>query len=138
MTDQDLALRLLDRNCFDLDPKRPFIMTSPLSGWAHGGYQFRLRNGNEVFQYFPKARNTAYTEFGVPGIANKKLLERIIPAKELFPPHPGIIGRHGTRSTPGMDRPTRGWSCGVWNIILGSLPALDNWLSGANGYSVKA
>jgi beta-mannosidase len=89
MTDQDPALRLLNRNCFDLDPERPFIMTSPLSGWAHGGYQFRLRNGNEVFDYFPKAHNTAYTEFGVPGIANEKLLERIIPVKELFPPHPG-------------------------------------------------
>jgi beta-mannosidase len=48
-----------------------------------------LRNGNEVFDYFPKAHNTAYTEFGVPGIANEKLLERIIPVKELFPPHPG-------------------------------------------------
>ena len=89
MTDQDLALRLLDRNCFDLDHERPFIMTSPLSGWAHGGYQFRLRNGDEVFRYFPKARNTAYTEFGVPGIANKELLERIIPENELFPPQPG-------------------------------------------------
>jgi beta-mannosidase len=89
MTDQDLALRLLDRNCFELDPHRPYIMTSPLSGWAHGGYQFRLHNGNEVFQYFPKAHNTAYTEFGVPGIAGIKLLERIIPAEDLFPPRPG-------------------------------------------------
>ena len=55
MTDQNLALRLLDRNCFDLDPQRPYIMTSPLSGWAHGGYQFRLQNGNEVFPVFPKS-----------------------------------------------------------------------------------
>ena len=103
MTDQDLALRLLNRNCFDLDPERPFIMTSPLFGWAHGGYQFRLRNGNEVFAYFPKAHNTAYTEFGVPGIANKKLLERIIPAKELFPPRPGTYwqARHAFRAWDG-------------------------------------
>jgi beta-mannosidase len=89
MTDQDLALRLLDRNCLDLDPQRPYIMTSPLSGWAHGGYQFRLHNGDEVFQYFPKARNTAYTEFGVPGVANTKILDQIIPAAERFPPRPG-------------------------------------------------
>lgn len=89
MTDQDLAVRLLDRNCFDLDPQRPYIMTTPLSGWAHGGYQFRLQNGDEVFQYFPKAHNTAYTEFGVPGMAGTKLLERIIPLEERFPPRPG-------------------------------------------------
>lgn len=89
MTDQDLALRLLDRNCFDLDPQRPFIMTTPLSGWAHGGYQFRLHTGEEVFQYFPKAHYTAYTEFGVPGLANIHTLERIIPAEERFPPRPG-------------------------------------------------
>ena len=103
MTDQDLALRLLDRNCFDLDPGRPYIMTSPLSGWAHGGYQFRLRNGEEVFQYFPKARNTAYTEFGVPGIACKKLLERIIPAEELFPPQSGTYwqARHAFHAWDG-------------------------------------
>jgi beta-mannosidase len=89
MTDQDLALRLLNRNCFDLDPQRPYIMTSPLFGWAHGGYQFRLHNGDEVFQYFPKAHHTAYTEFGVPGSAKKTLLERIIAQEDLFPPKPG-------------------------------------------------
>lgn len=103
MTDQDLALRLLDRNCFDLDPQRPFIMTSPLSGWAHGGYQFRLRSGNEVFQYFPRAHNTAYTEFGVPGAANIKLIEKIIPDEEQFPPMPGTYwqARHAFHAWEG-------------------------------------
>jgi beta-mannosidase len=94
MTDQDLALRLLDRNCFDLDPQRPFLKTSPLMGMAHGGYQFRLHNGDEVFQYFPRARNTAYTEFGVPGPASADLLRRILPAEELFPPRPGTHWQH--------------------------------------------
>jgi beta-mannosidase len=94
MTEQDLALRLLDRNCFDLDPGRPFIKTSPLMGMAHGGYQFRLHNGAEVFQYFAPARNTAYTEFGVPGPASADLLRRIIPAEELFPPRPGTHWQH--------------------------------------------
>ena len=94
MTDQDLALRLLDRNTFDLDPQRPYIMTSPLSGWAHGGYQFRLKNGEEVFQYFPKARYTAYTEFGVPGPASADLLRQIIPPEELFPPKEGSHWQH--------------------------------------------
>jgi beta-mannosidase len=94
MTDQDLALRLLDRNTYDLDPQRPYIMTSPLSGWAHGGYQFRLKDGDEVFQYFARARNTAYTEFGVPGPANVDLLRRILPPEELFPPQPGTHWQH--------------------------------------------
>ncbi|HZL42619.1 MAG TPA: hypothetical protein VFD66_05010, partial [Verrucomicrobiae bacterium] len=89
MTDQDLALRLLDRNCYDLDRERPFLMTSPLFGWAHGGYQFRLANGQEVFDYFAKSRCTGYTEFGVPSPAGVDLLRRIIPAAELFPPRPG-------------------------------------------------
>jgi beta-mannosidase len=89
MTDQDLALRLLDRNCYDLDRARPFLMTSPLFGWAHGGYQFRLANGREVFDYFAKSRCTGYTEFGVPAPAGVDLLRRIIPAEELFPPRPG-------------------------------------------------
>ncbi len=94
MTDQDLALRLLDRNTLDLDPSRPFIMTSPLMGWAHGGYQFRRKNGSEVFQYFSNARNTAYTEFGVPGPAGVNFLRRILPTEELFPPRSGTHWQH--------------------------------------------
>ncbi|RPJ59293.1 MAG: hypothetical protein EHM23_14545 [Acidobacteria bacterium] len=94
MTDQDPALRLLNRNTFDLDPDRPFIPTSPLMGWAHGGYQFRLKNGSEVFQYFPRAHYTAYTEFGVPGPAGTDLLKEILPPGELFPPRPGSHWRH--------------------------------------------
>jgi beta-mannosidase len=103
MTEQDLALRLLDRNCFDLDPSRPFIMTSPMSGWAHGGYQFRLQNGDEVFHYFPRSHYTAYTEFGVPGTANIRLLECIIPAGEQFPPRPGTYwqARHAFHAWDG-------------------------------------
>jgi len=89
MTDQDLALRLLDRNCYDLDPQRPYLMTSPGTGWAHGGYQFKLKNGSEVFQYFAEARYTGYTEFGVPAPASVEILQRIIPPEELFPPRPG-------------------------------------------------
>jgi len=94
MTDQDLALRLLNRNAFDLDPGRPFLMTSPLMGWAHGGYQFRLGDGSEVFQYFSKARNTAYTEFGVPGPAGVDLLQNLLPPKELFPAKPRTHWQH--------------------------------------------
>ncbi len=89
MTDQDLALRLLNRNCYDLDPDRPFLMTSPMMGMAHGGYFFRRDDGAEVYQYFAQSKNTAYTEYGVPGSAGADLLKKIIPAAELFPPRAG-------------------------------------------------
>jgi beta-mannosidase len=103
MTEQDLALRLLDRNTFELDPSRPFIKTSPLMGWAHGGYQFRLKDGREVYQYFAQTRHTAYTEFGVPGPASVETLRRILPAGELFPPvaESHWRARHGFRGWDG-------------------------------------
>ncbi len=89
MTEQDLALRLLNSNCYQLDRERPFLMTSPMMGMGHGGYFFRSEAGEEVYQYFARSKNTAYTEFGVPGSASVALLRRIIPAEELFPPRAG-------------------------------------------------
>jgi beta-mannosidase len=89
MTDQDLALRLLNRNCYDMDPDRPFLMTSPMMGMAHGGYFFRRDDGAEVYQYFLRSKNTAYTEYGVPGSASVATLRKVIPTSELFPPRAG-------------------------------------------------
>ena len=90
MTDQDLALRLLNRNCFDLDPSLPFLMTSPLEGMGHGHYVFRNPEGKECFQLFAEAHSTAYTEFGVGGPAPLETLRAIIPAEEQdLPPRAG-------------------------------------------------
>jgi beta-mannosidase len=89
MTDQDLALRLLNRNCYDLDPQRPFLMTSPLDGMGHGHYIFRSPEGQEVFQLFAGASCTAYTEFGCGGPASAALLRQIIPEAELWPVRAG-------------------------------------------------
>ena len=90
MTDQSLALRLLNSQCFMLDPLTPFIPTSPIYGVGHGNYVFREINGtDEVFQSMPKAKNTAYTEFGMPGPSPVEILKSIIPENELFPPMPG-------------------------------------------------
>ena len=86
MTEQDGALRLLNSNCYQLDPARPFLMTSPLMGMGHGGYWFLQWDEREVFQIFAEAHCTAYTEFGVPAPASVEILTRIIPAAELFPP----------------------------------------------------
>ena len=46
MTPQSAPLRLLDRNCFDLDPARPFVPTSPVFNIRHGDYRFRV-NGDQ-------------------------------------------------------------------------------------------
>ena len=89
MTDQSLALRLLNRNCYDLDPQTPFLMTAPLMGMAHGNYLFRYADGREVFQVLPEAHATAYTEFGCPGPSPAEYLRTFLPPEDLFPPRPG-------------------------------------------------
>lgn len=92
MTDQSLALRLLNSLCYRLDPKTPYIPTSPLYGMGHGSYVFFDKDnpmGNEVFQWMARSNNTAYTEFGIPGTANLEVLKQFIPPNELFPPKRG-------------------------------------------------
>ena len=97
MTDQSLALRLLNQNCYALDPHTPFLMTSPVIGMGHGHYVFRDETGREVFQWMPLAANTAYTEFGCPGPSSAEYLRSFIPESELFPPQPGTAweSHHG-------------------------------------------
>ena len=86
MDDQSLPLRLLNKLCYELDPTRPFIPTSPIMGVGHGCYLFYSpMQGGDVFAEFQNAHNTAYTEFGVPSVASLESLKRIIPENELFP-----------------------------------------------------
>lgn len=90
MTDQSLALRLLNKLCYELSPERPFIMTSPLNGMGHGGYTFWDPDQEcDCFQLFQKSSNTGYCEFGNPGIHSVEYIKSIIPEDELFPPKPG-------------------------------------------------
>ena len=90
MTDQSLALRLLNSQCLELDPNSPFIPTSPMMGMAHGNYVFRdLDNKEEVFSNMARAHYTAYTEFGMPAPASVEILKTIIPKEELWPPKAG-------------------------------------------------
>lgn len=91
MTDQSPALRLLNRNCYDLDPLTPFLPTSPVMGVGHGDYRFRDGQGAEVFQIYHReaGRKTAFTEFGCPGPAAVDYLRTFIPENQLFPPRPG-------------------------------------------------
>ncbi len=86
MTDQSLALRLLNKLCYEHDRDRPFIMTSPVFGMGHGGYTFYDPDAKcDVFTLFQRSRCTAYTEFGVPGVTDVENLQKIIPEDELFP-----------------------------------------------------
>jgi len=89
MTDQALPIRLLNRNCYDLDPGTPFLPTSPIDGMGHGDYRFRDDRGREVFEIFQQARFTAYPEFGCPGPSPASYLRTFIPENELWPPRPG-------------------------------------------------
>jgi len=103
MTDQHKALRLLNRNCYELDPDTPFLPTSPVMGVGHGGYVFRDAEGRECFEIFQRAACTAYTEFGCPGPAAADYLRRFIPEEELFPPRPGTAWEthHAFEAWPG-------------------------------------
>lgn len=96
MSEQDHAIRLLNRNTLDLDPSRPFMSTSPLYGMGHGYYVFCLPDGTELYQYLPQRHFAAYSEFGVPSPSPANILEKIIPAEERFPPRPSPawVARH--------------------------------------------
>jgi len=89
MTDQSLPIRLLNKNCYELDPATPFLPTAPVDGMGHGDYRFRDEAGREVFEIFQQARNTAYSEFGCPGPSPVEYLKGFIPEAELWPPRPG-------------------------------------------------
>jgi len=87
MTDQSHALRLLAALAWEEDPDTPFFPTLPVEGVGHGYYLFRdPQSGMESFELFQTARNTAYTEFGVPGTASEALIRAIVPEDELWPP----------------------------------------------------
>ena len=97
-TDQSLALRLLNRNCFDFDPQRSFLATSPLMGVGHGNYLFyHWRDQQECFSLFFGETNTAYVEFGCGGATSPEHIRTFIPEKELFPPARGTawVTHHG-------------------------------------------
>lgn len=90
MTDQSLALRLLNSKCLELNATTPYINTSPLEGMGHGHYVFRdMDSGEEVYSTMQRAKFTAYTEFGMPSPSSVEILKQIIPENELWPPKPG-------------------------------------------------
>ncbi|MBE6611423.1 MAG: hypothetical protein E7632_02920 [Ruminococcaceae bacterium] len=88
MTEQHLALRLLDSLCYRYDRSRPFIMTSPLNGMAHGNYLFFTNDGTgtDSITLFRQSADTAYTEFGPPALGDPETVKRVIPeSSQVFP-----------------------------------------------------
>lgn len=88
MTPQDAAIRLIARNCYDLDPDRPFMPSSPSPGIRHGDYRFRLgpdAKSPTVFEFYAAEHATAYMEFGVPAPPSAASLRRFLPADEQWP-----------------------------------------------------
>lgn len=82
MTDQSLALRLLNKICLQEDPFTPFIPTSPVYGVKHGPYWFTL-NGRDVLHLFNDNVATGYTEFGMPCMADYAQLKKFMPESAL-------------------------------------------------------
>lgn len=125
MTDQSLPLRLLNRNCYDLDPSTPFLPTSPVDGMGHGDYRF-LSDGQDIFATFQKARNTAYSEFGCPSASPVDYLKQYLPMEELWPPRPGTSWEthHGLGAWSPPDATT--WLClGALETLFGPMHSLE-------------
>lgn len=87
MTEQSLPLRLLDSNCLELDPRRPYMHTSPLEGSAHGPYHFiDWSTDHESWELYQDSDYLAYNEISTgAGLRPLELLRRFIPEDELFP-----------------------------------------------------
>lgn len=99
MTDQHHALRLLNSICYQEDRNTPFIMTSPLTGMAHGHYMnYDEVTGEEFITLLVKAQNTAYTEFGCPGAATPDYIKTFMSEEDYgaFSPNNEIwLAHHG-------------------------------------------
>ena len=84
MTDQSLALRLLNKLCFENDRDKPFMAASPLFGMSHGSYTFYCETEDkDVFELFNSAHSTAYCEFGISSVADMEYIKTFIPEEEI-------------------------------------------------------
>lgn len=102
MTDQAPALRLLASVCWQLDPARPFLPTSPVDGIAHGPYSFRDHvGGGEIWSRFQTSAATAYPEFGCTAPTGAETARAILPAAECWPPRAGTAWEAHTGVEPG-------------------------------------
>ncbi len=90
MTEQSLAIRLLNKICYQYDRKKPYMPTSPLMGMAHGYYMFYdIYEDKDIMQMMNVSNFTAYTEFGVSAINTPEIIHKIIPEDEINCMEPG-------------------------------------------------
>ena len=83
MTDQALSLRLLNRNCFELDRNTPYMATSPLYGMGHGNYVMMTDEETEFLTTVYNSSFTAYSEFGCAAPCSWDYITGFIPEEEI-------------------------------------------------------
>lgn len=127
MTDQSLALRLLNKLCYEYSRDIPFLMTSPVMGMAHGNYVFY--DGTSIYEQMQGSSCTAYTEFGSPSITERKHLEKIFTPEELSSiPTPGnkVWTLHHAFGAWGDSR----WFCAdIIEKYFGKQETLDDYIA---------
>ena len=131
MTDQSYALRLLNMLCYQYNRDIPFIMTAPVMGMGHGHYVFwDLNEKKSVYEIFHSADCTAYSEFGMPAIAEIDILKEIIPAEKLRTlPGPGTVWEtrkgYGVWDAAGKDA----WMCfETIDEVFGKQESLEDYV----------
>ena len=131
MTDQSLALRLLNKLCYEKSRNIPFIPTAPVMGMGHGFYMFYDNETNKfVHEIYGGKNYTAYSEFGSPSITELKYLEEVIPPELLHKPAPDTVWelRHGYGAwdAAGFDS----WLCfGILSKIFGEQETLEDYIN---------
>lgn len=134
MTDQSFALRLLNKLCYELDWNTPFIPTAPVMGMGHGHYAFLdLPSGQTVFEMFRQSQCTAYSEFGVPSIADMEILKEVIPVEILHTPMAGSPWEthkgYGSWNQAGEDS----WLCMyAMDLIFGKQESMEAYVDKSN------
>ncbi len=131
MTDQSLALRLMNKICYEFDREKPFIMTSPLMGMAHGHYFFYdTDTDTDVIELMNGASNSAYTEFGCPSMAPIENLKKIIPQEEWFPMKKGTAWEEHFGFGAWGDEP---WLCmETLHHYFGELSSVEEYVQCSN------
>ncbi len=92
MAPQDKIMRMLAALCYELDPDRPFLPTTPYPGAVHGPYTFdgagagRYGELYDQVQWCNALKPAAYNECGIASAGHADTMRAVLPAEELWPP----------------------------------------------------
>jgi len=131
MTDQSLALRLLNKICYEMDINKPFIATAPLEGMGHGQYViYDYRRNILVHKIFGESRQTAYSEFGIPSIADMDILKATIPEKDFENIAPGTVWERRKGFGVWPEGGDDAWSCfNIVDLLFGKKESLSEYIT---------